>query len=68
MTVLADTATPAAPIVAPVDSEFDLDVTIVESSSPVDRLMWNSGSNCDTNDGCGHTCESACSQSCTDGG
>ena len=44
--------TPAA------DSEFDLDVSIVESGPVVAELMRL------TDDGCGSTCESACPASC----
>lgn len=40
--------TPAA------DSEFDLDVSIVESAPVVDELMRI------TDDNCGQTCETAC--------
>jgi FxLD family lantipeptide len=36
------------------DSEFDLDVSIVESGPVVAELMRN------TDDNCGQTCESAC--------
>lgn len=36
------------------DSEFDLDVSIVESGPVVAELMR------DTSDNCGQTCESAC--------
>ncbi|MGH3868285.1 MAG: FxLD family lanthipeptide [Pseudonocardiaceae bacterium] len=36
------------------DTEFDLDVSIVESSPVVDELMRI------TSDNCGSTCESAC--------
>ncbi len=36
------------------DSEFDLDVSIVESGPVVTELMRL------TDDGCGSTCESAC--------
>lgn len=42
---------PGAPVV---DSEFDLDVSVVESGPVVDELMRL------TDDGCGQTCESAC--------
>lgn len=38
----------------PVDSEFDLDVSIVESGPVVAELMQL------TDDGCGSTCETAC--------
>ncbi|WP_231104725.1 FxLD family lanthipeptide [Haloechinothrix halophila] len=40
-----------------VDSEFDLDVSIVESGPVLDELMRL------TDDGCGHTCQSACPNS-----
>ena len=36
------------------DADFDLDVTIIESSPVVPELMRS------TSDGCGSTCESAC--------
>lgn len=36
------------------DSEFDLDVSIVESSPVIDELMRL------TDDNCGSTCETAC--------
>ncbi|MGH8885339.1 MAG: FxLD family lanthipeptide [Egibacteraceae bacterium] len=36
------------------DTEFDLDVSIVESGPVIDDLMRL------TDDGCGSTCESAC--------
>lgn len=36
------------------DSEFDLDVSIVESGPVVTELMLS------TSDNCGQTCESAC--------
>jgi len=51
MTVHTDTVVPAS---TAVDSEFDLDVSIVESGSVVAELMRN------TDDNCGSTCESAC--------
>ncbi|MGH8902521.1 MAG: FxLD family lanthipeptide [Egibacteraceae bacterium] len=41
----------------PADSEFDLDVSIVESGPVIAELMRS------TDDGCGSTCESACSNS-----
>ncbi|MGH8906601.1 MAG: FxLD family lanthipeptide [Egibacteraceae bacterium] len=46
---------PATPVS---DSEFDLDVSIVESGPVVAELMRI------TDDGCGSTCESACMDSC----
>lgn len=36
------------------DTDFDLDVTIIESSPVVPELVRS------TSDGCGSTCESAC--------
>lgn len=36
------------------DADFDLDVTIIESSPVVPELVRS------TSDGCGSTCESAC--------
>lgn len=52
MTVQIDdaaiTATPTA------ESEFDLDVSIVESGPVIDHLLRM------TDDNCGSTCESAC--------
>jgi FxLD family lantipeptide len=36
------------------DGDFDLDVTIIESSPVVPEPVRS------TSDGCGHTCESAC--------
>ncbi|WP_030777606.1 FxLD family lanthipeptide [Streptomyces sp. NRRL S-920] len=38
--------------------DWDLDVSIVESGPSADRLIQM------TDDGCGQTCESACSSSC----
>lgn len=49
--VVASTVIPSAPAA---DSEFDLDVSIVESGPVVAELMRN------TDDNCGRTCESAC--------
>ncbi|WP_189211249.1 FxLD family lantipeptide [Actinokineospora fastidiosa] len=48
------------------DLDFDLDVVVVRSAA------WpsgagDSGRHCHSNDGCGHTCDSACAASCTDG-
>lgn len=45
---------------------FDLDIEVVPSTARPGQV-WNSGANCHTDDGCGQTCESACSNSCTDG-
>ncbi|EWC64506.1 hypothetical protein UO65_0113 [Actinokineospora spheciospongiae] len=45
---------PETTATAVVDSEFDLDVSIVESGPVVDELLRL------TDDGCGATCESAC--------
>lgn len=53
MTIQLDTSTPAA---AP-DTEFDLDISIVASAPVVPDLMRN------TDDNCGQTCQSACSNS-----
>ena len=39
---------------APGDTEFDLDVTIIESSPVLSEPVRS------TSDGCGSTCESAC--------
>jgi FxLD family lantipeptide len=47
--------TPAAELV---DNDWDLDITFVEAGSTVDKLIYM------TNDGCGSTCESACSTTC----
>lgn len=38
--------------------EFDLDVTFLEAGSTVKDLIYM------TNDGCGQTCQSACSSTC----
>ncbi|ROO52896.1 FxLD family lantipeptide [Micromonospora sp. Llam0] len=51
------------PATAGTDDEFDtdgweLDVTFVESGESVDTLIYM------TNDGCGKTCQSACSTTC----
>lgn len=40
------------------DDGWDLDVSIVESGPEADRLIRM------TDDGCGQTCESACSTTC----
>jgi FxLD family lantipeptide len=53
MTIQLDGPAPAA---AP-DSDFDLDITIVESGPAVPDLMRN------TDDNCGQSCQSACSNS-----
>ncbi|WNV90245.1 FxLD family lanthipeptide [Umezawaea sp. Da 62-37] len=45
---------PGTTATAVVDSEFDLDVSVVESGPVVDELLRL------TDDGCGATCESAC--------
>ena len=50
-------AVPAGPATDTVDSEFDFDVSIVESGPVVEDLMRL------TDDGCGSTCDSACSNS-----
>ncbi|MGH3940026.1 MAG: FxLD family lanthipeptide [Pseudonocardiaceae bacterium] len=44
----------AAPGTPATDSEFDLDVSIVESGPVIDELMRL------TDDNCGSTCETAC--------
>lgn len=51
MTTQMDGAAPSTPAAS---SEFDLDVSIVESAPVVADLMRN------TDDNCGSTCESAC--------
>lgn len=51
MTIQTDTTVPST---TAVDSEFDLDVSIVESGPVVAELMRL------TDDNCGTTCESAC--------
>ncbi|WP_220039573.1 FxLD family lanthipeptide [Micromonospora endophytica] len=38
--------------------DWELDVTFVESGESVDKLIYM------TNDGCGKTCQSACSTTC----
>ncbi len=56
---------PSTPIT---DDPFDLDVVLVPAVpwTPPQRpgQVWNSGTTCKTDDGCGQTCESACMQSC----
>lgn len=43
------------------DDEFELDMTVVEATTPIVVMM------CDTSDGCGSTCStSACSTSSND--
>jgi FxLD family lantipeptide len=43
------------------DDEFELDMTVVEATTPIVVMM------CDTSDGCGNTCStSACSTSSND--
>lgn len=44
----------AVPVTSTADSEFDLDVSIVESGPVIAELMRL------TDDNCGSTCESAC--------
>ncbi|MFD0201437.1 MULTISPECIES: FxLD family lanthipeptide [Saccharothrix] len=58
------------PGTAPVTGDpFDLDIEVVPTRTTAQPgQVWNSGTNCHTDDGCGQTCESACSNSCTDGG
>ena len=48
---------PANPTTATVDPEFDFDISIVESGPVVEELMRL------TDDGCGSSCDSACSNS-----
>ena len=48
---------PPAPATDTVDLEFDFDVSIVESGPVVEELMRL------TDDGCGSSCDSACSGS-----
>lgn len=52
-----DTATDAVAEV-PVDEDFDLDIRFVKSGQVAEELLRP------TDDGCGHTCESACPQTC----
>ena len=53
MTIQSD-QTAVAPGTPAADSEFDLDVSIVESGPIIDELMRL------TDDNCGSTCETAC--------
>ncbi|MGH3940033.1 MAG: FxLD family lanthipeptide [Pseudonocardiaceae bacterium] len=53
MTVQTDQMA-AVPVTPTADSEFDLDVSIVESGPVIAELMRL------TDDNCGSTCESAC--------
>ena len=48
---------PATPATDTTDPEFDFDISIVESGPVVEELMRL------TDDGCGSTCDSACSNS-----
>jgi FxLD family lantipeptide len=50
-------AVPVIPATDTVDPEFDFDVSIVESGPVVEDLMRL------TDDGCGSSCDSACSGS-----
>lgn len=50
------TVDPAAEV--PVDEDFDLDIRFVKSGQVAEELLRP------TDDGCGHTCESACPQTC----
>ncbi|MFV2197392.1 FxLD family lanthipeptide [Nocardiopsis sp. LOL_012] len=43
----------------PIEEMFDLDVRVHQGTS-VDSDLWSM-----TNDGCGKTCQSACTNSCT---
>ncbi|GAB2994170.1 hypothetical protein [Saccharothrix stipae] len=64
------TMTMSEPAVATgVADPFDLDIEVVpgRTTAPPGQV-WNSGGNCHSDDGCGQSCESACSNSCTDGG
>lgn len=54
MTSQTDPVVPVVPGTPAADSEFDLDVSIVESGPVVTELMRI------TDDGCGSTCETAC--------
>lgn len=60
MSIQFDDPAPATP--APVSpesfAEWELDVSIVESGPAADRLIRM------TDDGCGSTCQSACSTTC----
>lgn len=56
MTVQIGTV-PANPATDTTDPEFDFDISIVESGPVVEELMRL------TDDGCGSTCDSACSNS-----
>ncbi|SCE95688.1 FxLD family lantipeptide [Micromonospora echinospora] len=38
--------------------DWELDITFIESGESVDKLIYM------TNDGCGKTCQSACSTTC----
>ncbi|MEU8266400.1 FxLD family lanthipeptide [Sphaerisporangium sp. NPDC049002] len=54
-------ATEALDSTAAADEEFELDMRVVEATTPLVIMM------CDTNDGCGSTCgTSACSTSSND--
>ncbi|MGM1058957.1 FxLD family lanthipeptide [Saccharothrix sp. Mg75] len=63
------TMTLSAPsVTTDVADPFDLDIEVVPARTTAQPgQVWNSGTNCHSDDGCGHTCESACSNSCTDG-
>lgn len=52
------TAPAITPTAIDYDADFDLDISVVESGPVVADLMRN------TDDNCGHTCETACT-SCT---
>lgn len=56
MTVQIGTV-PVTPATDTTDPEFDFDISIVESGPVVEELMRL------TDDGCGSTCDSACSNS-----
>jgi len=50
---------PASPAAPTAETDFDLDVSIVESGPLLDELMRL------TDDNCGTTCQSACSTTCS---
>lgn len=54
----SDTAAAGMVAESPAPEEFDLDIRFVESGPVVEELLRP------TDDGCGQTCESACSRTC----
>jgi FxLD family lantipeptide len=63
MSTQIDEAPVAQPALGDKEVEFgpddwDLDITFVEAGDTVDKLIYM------TNDGCGTTCQSACSTTC----